>query len=112
MLFDKRGNNGLNLAILHIANHMMKERDMYYFLSYGDKDTFVRPAPRMAPCADADPQRYAHYALGLDYQMNSHQFATAGGYQDGQGQDTPTSFCGHSRACLRSRSSCVRADQQ
>jgi hypothetical protein len=49
MLFDKRGNNGLNLAILHIANHMMKERDMYYFLSYGDKDTFVRPAPRMAP---------------------------------------------------------------
>ena len=95
MLFDKRGNNGLNLAILHLANHMMKERDMYYFLSYGDKDTFVRTM-WMVNYGSADPQRYAHYALGLDYQMNSHQFATAGGYQDGQGQDTPTSFCGHS----------------
>jgi hypothetical protein len=41
IVFDKRGNNGLNLAALHLANHMMTNPDMYGFLSYGDKDTFV-----------------------------------------------------------------------
>ena len=33
----------MNLAVLHLANHMMDNEDMYGFLSYGDKDTFVSP---------------------------------------------------------------------
>lgn len=41
VVFDKRGNNGLNLAVLHLSNHMMTNPDLYGFLSYGDKDTFV-----------------------------------------------------------------------
>jgi hypothetical protein len=41
LVFDKRANNGLNLAVLHLTNHMMAEDEMYGFLSYGDKDTFV-----------------------------------------------------------------------
>jgi alpha 1,2-mannosyltransferase len=32
----------MNLAVLHLANHMMENEEMYGFLSYGDKDTFVR----------------------------------------------------------------------
>jgi hypothetical protein len=31
----------LNLAVLHIANHMMGQSDLYGKLSYGDKDLFV-----------------------------------------------------------------------
>lgn len=42
IIFNKAANNGLNLAVLHLANHMMDNEDMYGFLSYGDKDTFVR----------------------------------------------------------------------
>jgi alpha 1,2-mannosyltransferase len=45
LVFDKRANNGLNLAVLHLTNHMMEEDKMYGFLSYGDKDTFVSPSP-------------------------------------------------------------------
>jgi len=41
LLFDKRANNGLNLAVLHLANHMQTQQDMYGQLMYGDKDTFV-----------------------------------------------------------------------
>lgn len=41
VVFDKRGNNGLNLAVLHLANHMMTSPDLYGNLGYGDKDTFV-----------------------------------------------------------------------
>lgn len=41
IVFDKRANNGLNLAVLHLSNHMMTEEGMYGFLGYGDKDTFV-----------------------------------------------------------------------
>jgi alpha 1,2-mannosyltransferase len=48
VVFDKRGNNGLNLAVLHLAHHMMAETWMYEFLSYGDKDTFVS---RLRLCA-------------------------------------------------------------
>ncbi|KAG9123912.1 hypothetical protein FRC07_013535, partial [Ceratobasidium sp. 392] len=51
ILIDKRGNNGLNLAALHVAIHMAHEQSFYYSLSGGDKDTF----------------RYAFWALGLDY---------------------------------------------
>lgn len=41
LVFDKRGNNGLNLAVLHLSAHMMANEDMYGWLGYGDKDTFV-----------------------------------------------------------------------
>lgn len=41
-MYDKRGNHGLNLAVLHLANHMMTSPDLYGNLGYGDKDTFVR----------------------------------------------------------------------
>ena len=41
VVFDKRGNGGLNLAVLHLSNHMMQNPEMYGDLSYGDKDTFV-----------------------------------------------------------------------
>ncbi|KAG9080416.1 hypothetical protein FRC06_006612, partial [Ceratobasidium sp. 370] len=51
IVIDKRGNNGLNLAALHVATHMAHEQSFYYSLSGGDKDTF----------------RYAFWALGLDY---------------------------------------------
>ncbi|WVQ95170.1 hypothetical protein IAU59_002264 [Kwoniella sp. CBS 9459] len=79
LLFDKRGNNGLNLAILHLSNHMMQNPDMYGFLSYGDKDTF----------------RFSFYALGLPYQQASKLFASAGGYQTENGESS-LDFCGHS----------------
>ncbi|KAK1927346.1 mannosyltransferase putative-domain-containing protein [Papiliotrema laurentii] len=79
LLFDKRGNNGLNLAVLHIANHMMGQSDLYGKLSYGDKDLF----------------RFAFYALGLDYQQATKMFASAGGYQAPNGESS-SEFCGHS----------------
>ncbi|WVW85356.1 hypothetical protein I302_107394 [Kwoniella bestiolae CBS 10118] len=79
LLFDKRGNNGLNLAILHLSNHMMTNPDLYGFLSYGDKDTF----------------RYSFYALGLPYQQAPKIFATTGGYQTQNGESS-LDFCGHS----------------
>jgi hypothetical protein len=41
VVYDKSGNEGLNLAVLHLSNHMMDNQDMYGFLSYGDKDTYV-----------------------------------------------------------------------
>lgn len=51
MVFDKRGNNGLNLAVLHLSAHMMDEEDMYGQLGYGDKDTFVCfPLPWHCQC--------------------------------------------------------------
>ncbi|KAJ9118619.1 hypothetical protein QFC22_003839 [Naganishia vaughanmartiniae] len=71
VVFDKRGNNGLNLAVLHLANHMITSPDMYGFLGYGDKDLF----------------RYSFYALGLPYQQAPKIFATTGGYQTQNGDD-------------------------
>ena len=41
IVYDKRGNNGLNYAVLHISNHMMDDSEFYGQLMYGDKDTFV-----------------------------------------------------------------------
>ncbi|RZJ51467.1 MAG: hypothetical protein EOO19_00490, partial [Chryseobacterium sp.] len=58
----RAGNNGLNLAVLHLANHMMDNEDMYGFLSYGDKDTF----------------RFAWLALGTPYYMIEYPAGTCG----------------------------------
>jgi hypothetical protein len=60
IVFNKAGNNGLNLAVLHLANHMMDNEDMYGFLSYGDKDTFVSPLP---PVSSLDEAR-GHSRIG------------------------------------------------
>ncbi|KAF8588833.1 glycosyltransferase family 71 protein [Ramaria rubella] len=51
ILIDKRGNNGLNLAALHVASHMQTNHDFWFLLSGGDKDTF----------------RYAFWALSVPY---------------------------------------------
>ncbi|KAI5450515.1 hypothetical protein NCC49_002972 [Naganishia albida] len=79
VVFDKRGNNGLNLAVLHLANHMITNPDMYGMLGYGDKDLF----------------RYSFYALSLPYQQAPKIFATTGGFQTQNGEDSDE-FCGHS----------------
>lgn len=52
---------------------------MYSKLGYGDKDLF----------------RYSFYALGLPYQQAPRIFATTGGFQTQNGEDSDT-FCGHS----------------
>jgi hypothetical protein len=41
ILINKSGNDGLNLAALHVAAHMQEEHWFYFRLSEGDKDTFV-----------------------------------------------------------------------
>lgn len=41
ILIDKTGNNGLNMAALHVAAHMQEDHPFYFQLSEGDKDTFV-----------------------------------------------------------------------
>ena len=41
MIFDKRGNNGLNLAALHLAHHMEQQEDIYTAMIEGDKDSIV-----------------------------------------------------------------------
>lgn len=51
ILINKRGNDGLNLAALHIASHMQLEHNFWFRVSGGDKDTF----------------RYAFWALNIPY---------------------------------------------
>ncbi|KAF8499359.1 mannosyltransferase putative-domain-containing protein [Gautieria morchelliformis] len=51
ILINKRGNNGLNLAALHVAAHMQANHDFWFLLAGGDKDTF----------------RYAFWALSAPY---------------------------------------------
>jgi alpha 1,2-mannosyltransferase len=41
VVFDKRGNNGLNLAVLHLANHIMLNAGVFEPMLFGDKDTWV-----------------------------------------------------------------------
>jgi alpha 1,2-mannosyltransferase len=45
MVFDKRGNDGLNLAVLHLAEGMMGDAEWGKF-GWGDKDTFVSTSRR------------------------------------------------------------------
>ncbi|ORY35899.1 mannosyltransferase putative-domain-containing protein [Naematelia encephala] len=80
VIYDKRGNNGLNYAVLRIAWHMMEKSKTWGEVIYGDKDTF----------------RFAMYILGLEYQMAPRVFTSAGGYvAPTTGEDIKT-FCGHS----------------
>jgi hypothetical protein len=42
VIFDKSANDGLNLAVIHLSNHMMDNYEKQYeYLTYGDKDTYV-----------------------------------------------------------------------
>jgi len=75
ILISKRGNDGRNLAALHIAAHMQANHDFYFALSGGDKDTF----------------RYAFWVLGLPYATSPRWLSSLGFYNiynDGR-------FCGH-----------------
>lgn len=62
MVFDKRGQNGLNLAALVIAAEMQRDHDFWFKISGGDKDTF----------------RYGFYAMGLDYSPAPHWLSSYG----------------------------------
>ncbi|RXK37235.1 hypothetical protein M231_05525 [Tremella mesenterica] len=77
IVFDKRGNNGLNYAILLMSNHMMEDSEFYGNLMYGDKDTF----------------RIGFYLLGLQYVKAPRVFSALGGYQI-YGESTEEN-CGH-----------------
>jgi len=75
MVISKAGNNGLNLAALHIAAAMMDEdnRDFWFRLAEGDKDTF----------------RWAFRILDLPYTA-APRWMSALGFLEAD--DT---FCGH-----------------
>lgn len=78
ILIDKRGNEGLNLAALHIANHMQANHDFWFLLSGGDKDTF----------------RYAFWALRATY-FAAPRWLSALGTSLGQGAPgQEEKFCG------------------
>jgi len=62
ILISKTGNNGLNLAALHVAAHMQLEHQFYFRLSEGDKDTF----------------RYAFWALGIPYSVSPRWISSVG----------------------------------
>jgi alpha 1,2-mannosyltransferase len=72
MLVDKAGNQGLNLAALIIAGEMQNERDFWFHMCGGDKDTF----------------RWGMRALGLDF-GDSPRWMGEAGFIDGFGE-----FCG------------------
>lgn len=55
-MIDKRGNNGLNLAALHVAIHMAHEQSFYYSLSGGDKVRFSSfPTSPISSLTKMDP---------------------------------------------------------
>ncbi|KAF8318463.1 hypothetical protein DL93DRAFT_389925 [Clavulina sp. PMI_390] len=74
IIIRKTGNGGLNLAALHIAAHMQLERDFYFRLSEGDKDTF----------------KYAFWVLGIPYTMSPRWLGTLGFHPTWD----PNQFCG------------------
>ncbi|KAF8515331.1 mannosyltransferase putative-domain-containing protein [Hysterangium stoloniferum] len=77
ILIDKRGNNGLNLAALHIASHMQANHDFWFRLSGGDKDTF----------------RYAFWVLEATYSV-APRWLSALGATDAPGTWQEGRFCG------------------
>lgn len=79
-MFDKRGNDGLNLAVLHLANHMEREKEIYGQFSDGAENLLVRSRPCSSRGVDTvtHHQRFGFYALGLPYQQASKVSALAG----------------------------------
>ncbi|WWC85151.1 uncharacterized protein L201_000008 [Kwoniella dendrophila CBS 6074] len=76
IIIDKSGNNGLNLVSLIIASGMMNERDFWFKMCGGDKDTF----------------RWAFRILDNDFGI-SPRWMSALGIKNGYEGDR---FCGHS----------------
>lgn len=65
-MFDKAGNNGLNLAALWIATGMMLDREFWFRMTGGDKDTF----------------RWGMRILGLEW-SDSPRWMSALGFKNG-----------------------------
>ncbi|KAF8588834.1 glycosyltransferase family 71 protein [Ramaria rubella] len=78
ILIDKRGNDGLNLAALHVASHMQINHDFWFSLSFGDKDTF----------------RYAFWALSAPY-VAAPRWLSALGSSFGRDAMVEGNFCGY-----------------
>ncbi|KAF8328664.1 mannosyltransferase putative-domain-containing protein [Cantharellus anzutake] len=62
IIISKSGNDGLNLAALHLASHMQEQHEFYFRLSGGDKDTF----------------RYAFWALRLPFGVSPRYLSALG----------------------------------
>ncbi|ODN99302.1 hypothetical protein I350_07468 [Cryptococcus amylolentus CBS 6273] len=76
IVIDKAGNGGMNLAALVVAAGMMRDREFWFRMCGGDKDTF----------------RWAFRMLGLEFGVSPRWMGTVGmmnGFQGGK-------FCGHS----------------
>ncbi|WVQ70433.1 uncharacterized protein L199_008660 [Kwoniella botswanensis] len=76
IVIDKAGNSGLNLVALIIASEMMNEREFWFHMCGGDKDTF----------------RWAFRILDIPFGVSPRWMSALGvknGYEGGR-------FCGHS----------------
>ncbi|TYJ53112.1 hypothetical protein B9479_006234 [Cryptococcus floricola] len=76
IVIDKAGNEGLNMAALVIAAGMMRDREFWFRMCGGDKDTF----------------RWAFRVLGLEFGVAPRWMGAVGienGFEGGR-------FCGHS----------------
>ncbi|AAW41452.1 hypothetical protein CNBB5500 [Cryptococcus deneoformans B-3501A] len=76
IVVDKAGNEGMNLAALIIAAGMMRDRDFWFHMCGGDKDTF----------------RWAWRMLDIEFGVSPRWMSTVGirnEFQNGR-------FCGHS----------------
>ncbi|KIJ51257.1 glycosyltransferase family 71 protein [Sphaerobolus stellatus SS14] len=78
ILIDKRGNDGLNLAALHVASHMQANYDFWFRLSGGDKDTF----------------RYAFWALDAKYYTAPRWLSPLGTIDGSEESWQEGKFCG------------------
>ncbi|EOR01323.1 hypothetical protein E3P89_01078 [Wallemia ichthyophaga] len=80
IMFDKAGNDGMNLAALHIAALMADNHKYWFKLAGGDKDTF----------------RYAFHLLRIPY-VHAPNWVAAGGAPTPISRDSSIRFCGHSK---------------
>jgi len=62
MVIDKSGNEGMNLAALYLASAMMDDKDFWFKMCGGDKDTF----------------RWAWRALDLDFGRSPRWMSSVG----------------------------------
>lgn len=86
ILISKTGNNGLNLVALRVAAHMQEDNDFWFQLSEGDKDTFVSHCIRLSDEQHIDlvyeRQRYAFWALRLEYSVSQRWLSSLGFHAD------------------------------
>lgn len=83
VLIDKAGNGGLNLAALWIAAGMQGDRDFWFKMCGGDKDTF----------------RWGFRALGIDWKDSPRWMSALGFHNDADngrfcGQSVPSRLLG------------------